>query len=730
MAEHQQPCSNQFSGQQTPTGFDIQSLYSYPTAHGPSAMSVFYHPHLGHSQFFNHSMASPYLISPPGLQPPHALPIDFRSLVSETNSTTQPRINTVLNPAASFQPPPPAIGYVIQRRSPLIFITLPNSELQSYSRQFVMKFGLHDSSFTIPTNGINDAAILDVKAVVPPNLTTPNKSKLKESNADTDARYWLLICKADDDPNQPDIMRINNFSMLVNSFRERMGKVILNELQLKFAKELESLRKVSNYDPAGADEFTTFQSVTDEVRSSKDKNGILFSMLQESFDNSYGPNEDRNELADHIMNIFKFRYSHNPNEKVSSKGFVVQFVSQKRSDMKGVLNDILDKKPTKRKIVCTRQGELRKQRKQDLRSLQKDSTPFITTWTIPPSNSMLMPAPAQWMNCPVSMPAAAAAAAAQYPPLHIQAVHSEDPSSPQQSTTAVANTSQNGGSSSLESTTSHPNEVIIQRHFTCSTKSSVVSSLADVSTVSTEPACPVIEESSTTSTTFTSPTQNLLEKNDLIVTNMTNRSSPIICDEAILEDCSDSDDCCLLEDCSNSDDDCCLLVPTTEENISHQSNNNVALLATEAPSSKNINKVINEVTHTTPSENFTTPTTNDSNTSLAMKTADDVGCELEHRLEDLIFEDNAAYWGSGFFLEDVTCSECMYKFRNKQPLQSNQEKNPVKVHFCQNLMESHGSICKFALCDECWNCKLLDRASKESPRRNKRKRFPKKIASL
>lgn len=132
-----------------------------------------------------------------------------------------------------------------------------------------------------------------------------------------------------------------------------------------------------------------------------------------------------------------------------------------------------------------------------------------------------------------------------------------------------------------------------------------------------------------------------------------------------------------------------------------------------------------------PLDNITvTKTTKEGSTVTPNKACTTVSCHREHRLEDLILEDNCAYWGYGFFLENVVCNNCKHTFRNKHPLKSKMEKNPSKVHFCANLMESNGSICDYALCNDCWNLTLLDRAAKDSPGRHKRKRVARKITSL
>ena len=123
--------------------------------------------------------------------------------------------------------------------------------------------------------------------------------------------------------------------------------------------------------------------------------------------------------------------------------------------------------------------------------------------------------------------------------------------------------------------------------------------------------------------------------------------------------------------------------------------------------------------------------THASTTSIPPKSVQQVAnCSREHRLEDLVLEDNSAYWGQGFFLEGIGCICCRFKFKKVRPSKSRGEINPGKVHFCPNLMESNGSICMIALCHACWNKELLERDGKSSPAKNKRKRTPKQITSL
>ena len=371
--------------------------YTLPN-HGTSAMPILVPP-AGHCHSYHQPSAPPYLT--PSMIPMHQLQQSQSFISSESllisNSGAPCLSSNLFNLAPLAHASTPVVGYISQQRDPLLFVTLPNSELQSYSRRFVVQFGLHDTSFTIPTNGIAESEVINAKAVIPPNLITPNKSKVKESCAEMQARYWMLICKPEELVDQPDLERINDFSTLVNLFREKLGKVILNELQFNLAKELEKLRQASNYEPVGVDDFTTYDMVLKECRSSKDKDGTLFSMLQNAFNNDYGLFEDRHELSDHVMNIFKIRYASTTGERAASKGFVVQFVSQKRSDMKGVLNEILKNKPIHRVIRGATQADLRNKRKQDIATFRQTATPFVASLTAPP-NVMAMPGQVQWMN--------------------------------------------------------------------------------------------------------------------------------------------------------------------------------------------------------------------------------------------------------------------------------------------------------------------------------------------
>ena len=109
-------------------------------------------------------------------------------------------------------------------------------------------------------------------------------------------------------------------------------------------------------------------------------------------------------------------------------------------------------------------------------------------------------------------------------------------------------------------------------------------------------------------------------------------------------------------------------------------------------------------------------------------------CKLGHSLEDLLQEDNNAYWAHGCFLHGIVCSHCNFVFEKTRPSQIRKEINPSSVYFCPNLMECNGAICKIAMCAGCWNKVLLERdgisQQDATLKKSKRKRTAKTIMSV
>ena len=233
-----------------------------------------------------------------------------------------------------------------------------NSDLLSYSRQFILDYGLVENRHLLDLGILrDDATNLEVKASLPLNLITPNHAKHKETQEQRNHRYWLLIRRQSEPEDLPSIERIASFSLLVKAFRNKLGKVILDHLQHRFVNVLEEIRQERNYTPSTTKQFLTFQMALKELRHSGNDTSLFRDMIQQAFDSTYGLTSSRRTFADQVMRIFRFRYS--GSTSIGRKGFVVQFISQKRGDLLSAFSKISKKRGISG-LSSTNQRDLRR----------------------------------------------------------------------------------------------------------------------------------------------------------------------------------------------------------------------------------------------------------------------------------------------------------------------------------------------------------------------------------
>ena len=211
--------------------------------------------------------------------------------------------------------------------------------------------------------GSDSTTNLNVKAVLPLDLITPNHhnavTKKKETAAERELRYWIYIRTPDDDIHKPDRSRVLAFHLLVSKFRLKLGKVVLQFLKDEFIDKLENLRIAKGYKRVvkGQTEFSTFDSALLEMKSPKATDEFT-ELVQDAHDRTCGVTADRLQLARKVMNMFRFKFPANTTR--SRKGFVVRFVSQKRSDLLGSFTHIQQEKGGPITLSCSSQQKLAK----------------------------------------------------------------------------------------------------------------------------------------------------------------------------------------------------------------------------------------------------------------------------------------------------------------------------------------------------------------------------------
>ena len=211
--------------------------------------------------------------------------------------------------------------------------------------------------------GSDSTTNLNVKAVLPLDLITPNHhnavTKKKETASERELRYWIYIRTPDDDIHKPDRSRIQAFHLLVSKFRLKLGKVVLQFLKDEFIEKLENLRISKGYIRVvkGQTEFATFDSALLEMKSPKATDEFT-ELIQDAHDRTCGVTAERLQLARKVMNMFRFKFPANTTR--SRKGFVVRFVSQKRSDLLGSFTHIQQEKGGPITLSCSSQKKLAK----------------------------------------------------------------------------------------------------------------------------------------------------------------------------------------------------------------------------------------------------------------------------------------------------------------------------------------------------------------------------------
>ena len=267
-------------------------------------------------------------------------------------------------------------------------ITRNRSELLSFSREFINNWGLSSGcgeQSIEPTPSAGDTIDLTCKAVLPLDLISPTMPKGTQPGGDECFRYWQLIRKPEEPMNEPDHNRIKSFSKLVTKFRNKLGKVVHNEIKAFFAQTIERKRIEASFVPRDRSSLATYNDTIEEYK--KHGNLRLYSLIQETIDETYGLTVERRDLASQIMFLFGFKYpicedSHPTEGK--SFGFVVQFVSQKRNDVIGHFNKIATKIHGHEPFRSTKQDDLRKKLgKKSRRPMQISAHSTIATYSNP-----------------------------------------------------------------------------------------------------------------------------------------------------------------------------------------------------------------------------------------------------------------------------------------------------------------------------------------------------------